>query len=83
MALGRGLASLVNTFNFPLYVLAGGVLAAWDLFAPSMFDEVEHRSVTYRETDTRIDKAKLGNQAGLFGAAYLPMQHEGRETPTR
>ncbi len=79
VALGRGLAALINTFNFPLYVLAGGVLAAWDLFAPAMFDEVEHRSVTYRETDTRIDKAKLGNQAGLFGAAYLPMQNESRK----
>ena len=82
VALGRGLAALVNTFNFPLYVLAGGVLAAWDLFAPAMFDEVEHRSVTYRETDTRIDKAKLGNQAGLFGAAYLPMQKQLRGAPT-
>jgi hypothetical protein len=30
--------------------------------------------VTYRESDTRIKKAKLGNQAGLYGAAYLPMQ---------
>ena len=79
VALGRGLAALINTFNFPLYVLAGGVLAAWDLFAPSMFYEVEQRSVTFRETDTRIDKAKLGNQAGLFGAAYLPLQNESRK----
>ncbi len=48
VALGRGLAALINTLNFPLYVLAGGVLAAWDLFAPAMFDEVEHRSVVSR-----------------------------------
>jgi hypothetical protein len=25
-----------------------------------------------RTTDTRIDKATLGNEAGLYGAAYLP-----------
>ena len=46
-------------------------------FAPAMFAEVEHRSFTYRNTKTRIDKAVLGNEAGLFGAAYLPIQaHE-------
>jgi glucokinase len=74
-ALGRGLAALINIFNFPLYLLAGGVVAGWDLFAPAMFAEVEKRSVTYRQSDTRIEKAKLGNQSGLFGAAYLPILH--------
>ena len=73
-ALGRALANLVNIFNFPLYLLAGGVLAAWDRFAPAMFREVKKRSYTYRQTNTRIEKAPLGNKAGLYGAAYLPIQ---------
>ena len=73
-ALGRALANLANIFNFPLYLLAGGVLAAWDRFAPAMFREVEKRSYTYRQTNTRIEKAQLGNKAGLYGAAYLPIQ---------
>ena len=73
-ALGRALANLVNAFNFPLYLLAGGVLAGWDRFAPAMFEEVKKRSYTYRQTNTRIEKARLGNQAGLYGAAYLPIQ---------
>ncbi|MBI1354494.1 MAG: ROK family protein [Acidobacteria bacterium] len=72
--LGIGLAGLINTFNFPLYLLAGGVLAAWDLFAPAMMREVERRSLTYRNTNTRIEKASLGNKAGIYGAAYLPIQ---------
>lgn len=71
-ALGIGLAMLVNTFNFPLYLLSGGVLAAWDLFAPSMLDEIKRRSYTFRTTLTRVEKALLGNEAGLYGAAYLP-----------
>ncbi len=71
-ALGVALATLVNTFNFPLYLLSGGVLAAWDLFAPPMFEEVRRRSFTFRATNTRIEKATLGNEAGLFGAACLP-----------
>jgi glucokinase len=73
-ALGIGLATLVNTFNYPLYLLSGGVLPAWELFAPAMMAEVDRRSYTYRNTKTRIEKATLGSQAGLFGAAYLPLQ---------
>ena len=71
-ALGIALAMLVNTFNFPLYLLGGGVIAAWDEFAPPMLEEVRRRSFAFRTTDTRIEPATLGNEAGLFGAAYLP-----------
>ena len=71
-ALGMALATLVNTFNFPLYLLSGGMLGAWDLFAPAMLEEARRRSFTLRNTDTRIEKAALGNEAGLYGAAYLP-----------
>lgn len=74
-SLGIALATLINIFNFPLYLLSGGVLAAWEQFAPAMFDEVEKRSFTYRNAKTTITKATLGNEAGLYGAAYLPMQH--------
>jgi glucokinase len=73
-ALGAALATLVNTFNFPLYLLSGGMLPAWDLFEPAMLRVLEQRSATYRATraETRIAPATLGNEAGLFGAAYLP-----------
>jgi glucokinase len=36
-----------------------------------MLEEVRRRSFTYRTTKTRIEQATLGNEAGLFGAAYL------------
>ena len=73
-ALGVALAMLVNTFNFPLYLLSGGVLPAWDFFAPAMLAELEKRSYTFRNSKTRVERAMLGNQAGLYGAAYLPFQ---------
>jgi glucokinase len=76
-ALGVALATLVNTFNFPLYLLSGGVLAAWDLFAPPMLAEVRRRSFSFRTTATRIERATLGNEAGLFGAACLPWVEAG------
>lgn len=72
--LGIALANLINIFNFPLYVLSGGPVAAWDLFEPSMFAEIRRRSLIFVRTGTRIEKAQLGADAGLIGAAYLPFQ---------
>ena len=73
-ALGNALAMLVNTFNFPLYLLSGGMLPAWEYFHPAMMRVLETRSFTYRATknETRIAQATLGNEAGLYGSAYLP-----------
>jgi glucokinase len=73
-ALGMMMAMLINTFNFPLYLLSGGMLPAWELFEPHMTRVARERSFTFRATltETRIAQATLGNEAGLYGAAYLP-----------
>jgi glucokinase len=73
-ALGVAIASLINVFNFPLYLLSGGPLPAWEFFAPTMLEEVKKRSFTFARTGTRIEKGALGADAGLIGAAYLPLQ---------
>lgn len=82
-ALGIALATLINTFNFPLYLLSGGLLGAWELFAPEMMRTVERRSFTFRATkgETRIAMAALGNEAGLYGAAYLPWEPTVKSVP--
>ena len=78
-SLGVGLANLINIFNLPLYVVGGGVARGWDAFAPSMMAEVSKRSLVARSTPTRIVPSALGAEAGLLGAAYLPlMQKEGQ-----
>ena len=73
-ALGMAMAALINTFNFPLYLLSGGMLPAWEFFAPHMMRVAMQRSFTFRATagETRIAQATLGNLAGLYGAAWLP-----------
>ena len=73
--LGIALAILINVFNAPLYLLGGGASAAWNHFAPPMLAEVERRCLTYRLTrdTTRIERATLGADAGLYGAASLPV----------
>jgi glucokinase len=82
-ALGIALATLVNVFNFPLYLLSGGLVGAWELFAPEMMQTLERRSFTFRagKTETRIAMAALGSEAGLYGAAYLPWSEKKRIEP--
>ncbi len=95
-ALGVLLADLVNVLNLDMYVIGGGVSAAWASFAPALFDELAKRSMVYAATAperahgaqagastdlhavkgskrTIITRALLGSDAGLYGAARLPM----------
>jgi glucokinase len=74
-SLGVGLASLMNIFNLPLYVLGGGVARAWDMFSATMMAEIPKRSLVYRATLPQIVPSALGADAGLLGAAYLPLAH--------
>lgn len=89
-ALGTVIADMVNIFNFPMYVVGGGVASAWDAFAPSLLETTGRNSFVYRNTapyvnasasnaqsgpvhGTIITRALLGSDAGLIGAARLPM----------
>ncbi|MEE8178278.1 MAG: ROK family protein [Acidobacteriota bacterium] len=72
--LGIGIAGLTNALNLPLYIIGGGAAASWDLFAPAMMEEARKRSFIFREGSTRIERAILKGDAGLCGAAYLPLQ---------
>ena len=72
--LGIGIAGLINALDLPLYVVGGGAAGAWDLFAPAMLQELRGRSYIFREGHTRVEKSLLGGDAGILGAAYLPLQ---------
>ena len=81
--LGLSLANLVNTLNLPLYVIGGGLAAAWRLFAPELFRSLAESSYVYRQAQprdpyifeagkTHVVPSRLGSEAGLVGAAMLP-----------
>jgi glucokinase len=82
-ALGIVLGDMVNGLDLPMYVIGGGAVSAWDAFAPAMFEELKARSVVYAATasdasltaaqKTIITQATLGSDAGLLGAARLPL----------
>ncbi len=84
VALGLSLAHLINALNLPLYIIGGGAAAAWPLFAPRMFATVREGSYVYRQSiprdpsvfelgKTHIGPAQLGGDAGILGAALLPL----------
>jgi glucokinase len=88
-ALGICLANLVNAFNLNMYVIGGGASSAWEAFSPYIFKELRKRSLVYAatapastpsdgttaaaSTKTIVTLALLGSDAGLYGAAQLPM----------
>lgn len=86
-ALGILLSDVINALNLQMYVIGGGVSAAWDLFEPAMLKELRKRSIVYTATapdgnrstasgssrHTLVTRALLGSDAGLVGAARLPM----------
>ncbi len=69
--LGIALSSLINVLNPEVIAIGGGAAAGWDLFMPHLQEQVEHR--TYREPRVRVkfEKAFLGDDAGILGAAKL------------
>ncbi len=69
--LGAGLASLVYVLTPEAIVLGGGVSASADFFFPSLQAELERRVLPPSRTGLQLLKAKLGNQAGMVGAAHL------------
>ena len=90
-ALGIGVGAMVNSLNLPIYVIGGGVSSSWDAFAPAMFEEMKFRSVIYSLTSpsvvghdkgTIVTRALLGSDAGLYGAARLPLLAGFSQTET-
>jgi glucokinase len=87
-AVGLALGSTANILNLPLYVVAGGLSNAWDLFAPAMFREMRLRSYVFRPTEAApgdpldtpgksfVRRAELGSEAGILGACLLPSTHD-------
>jgi glucokinase len=57
-SLGMLLADLVNVLNLDMYVIGGGVISAWDAFAPEMFRELRERSLVYAATAPEDSHAK-------------------------
>lgn len=68
--LARGLATIAVTVDVDIFYIGGGVAAAGDILLDKVrkyYKEYSH----YAVKNTEIRPARLGNHAGMLGAAYI------------
>ena len=65
----QGICSLIHLYNVPLVILGGGIMEN-DMIFTSIKDMI-HLHLIPGFYGTAIEKASLGNQAGLYGAYSL------------
>ncbi len=69
--LGAGIASLVYVLTPEAVILGGGISASAKYFFPATLAEIKRRVHPSSSVGLRLLKAKLGNNAGMIGAAKL------------
>lgn len=69
--IGIALSGVVNMLNPELIIIGGGVSKAGSLLIKSIRDTVRKRSVAVAKDIVKIKTSKLGNDAGVLGAAAL------------
>jgi glucokinase len=69
--LGTGLANLVNLFCPEAIALGGGLMERFDLFEARARATIQSNCAYIPLDKIRIEKAALGNRAGLLGAAQV------------
>ena len=78
--LGDGLSNFINIFQPEVIALGGGVSQARDedLLLPLQGSVLDACFGREADRHTRLVKAKLGNDAGIIGAALLGLQYQNR-----
>ena len=71
--LGIGLTSLIYVLTPEAIVIGGGVSASAKFFLPSTIAEVKRRVTPNSRVNLEIFTSKLGNSAGMLGAAKLAL----------
>jgi glucokinase len=73
--LGMGVANVISLLNPQLVVLGGGLLQAADLILEPLRREAAEWAQPVAMKKTRIEVSRLGEDAGLLGAARLGFLH--------
>jgi glucokinase len=75
--LGLALASLVNVLNPDRIVIGGGIANAWPLFSPALNHTLDAHAMGIPKRAVRVLRARLGDHAGVLGAAAIVRQELG------
>lgn len=73
----RGLAAIIELFLPEMIVLGGGVMQSLELFMPAIRQSLQAAEVMVPASQIQILPARLGNQAGIYGAAFTALQRAG------
>jgi len=73
--LGIGVSNVVNIFNPEAVIIGGSLSAMGDLLLQPVREIVKDRALPLLARTVRILPARLGNDAGLFGAAIYALEH--------
>jgi len=76
--LGIGIGIVINMLNPEMVLIGGGVVSAGKLLLGPVAEEARRRSHRISFAGCRIEKAALGNDAGLVGAAAWAHLKSGR-----
>jgi glucokinase len=76
--LGIGIGIVINMLNPEKILIGGGVVSAGKLLLDPIAEEARRRSHRISYADCRIERAALGNDAGLVGAAAWAHLKAGR-----
>jgi glucokinase len=71
--LGVALAGVMNIMDLRVSIIGGGISAAGDFVMSAVQDSVAQHVLKPLRKDIRVLAARLGNEAGLLGAAGLVM----------
>lgn len=69
--MAAGLASIINFLNPPRIILGGGLVDAVDLYFEVAARRAQEESLGVTRRKVKIVRAKLGDNAGIVGAALL------------
>jgi len=68
---GNALVGVVNLLNPELIIIGGGMAEAWDFISGSIKKTIKKNAMEVQGKAVKIVKARLGNDAGVIGAAEL------------
>lgn len=80
--LAEGITNIINVFQPAVLCVGGGVSQAGEVLLRPLREEVARRVYSRNsKRNTRIELAKLGNDAGILGAALLGSGRQKHEKP--
>lgn len=78
--LGRGVASMVSLLNPEVVVLGGGLAGAWELILAPLRRAMRKWAQPLASRQVRIVRSRLGEDAGILGAARYALLRLEEET---